>query len=247
MKIRSDSGLPLVRKLETPATPPPPEEEKRDLIRGLGSVTVGNVVTDLSMGLAHSFGHNSLIPAMGLGMAALHAARGAAFLWEARGKEGVLLQHRLGTAAGEGLVALGNVLGAAGAGPLCLPLIVSGTALTAASDYRYRKHFQIDAPLQSSLSSTQASAGLVDGTLGACYLIGSNPLGYAAGLAHGVAAAKYYLGHEGDKHSRHSKGFGNAMLAAAHLAGACGAGPWALGPLLGGMLTVQLQDQRDPR
>lgn len=70
--------------------------------------------------------------------------------------------------------------------------------------------------------------------------------GIAAGLSHVALTVGYYSGAlAGDKHSRHCKGFGHAVLAAGHFAGAAGAGVWCLAPLVSGIIITTMQDHRD--
>lgn len=102
------------------------------------AVQVGLPVCDLGLGLADTFSHNPVVPEMGLGVAALHALRGAAFLASAHHQSGVRLEQRLGIAGGSALLAAGHVLGAMGAGAWCLPVLAAGTAVSTIADYRYR-------------------------------------------------------------------------------------------------------------
>jgi hypothetical protein len=73
--------------------------------------------------------------------------------------------------------------------------------------------------------------------------------GYTVGAAHGALAAGYLMGCVDQTrdvaHSRVGKAFGHALLATGHVAGAAGAGVWALAPLIGGMVVTTLQDYRD--
>ncbi|MBS2040574.1 hypothetical protein JST97_36645 [bacterium] len=107
---------------------------------------------------------------------------------------------------------------------------------------------------QLTLSPMTIGTDLLDASMGLGYATNSFPqtfqaAGYAVGAAHGAMAIGYVFGsmdqsHE-VSHSRLGKATGHALLAAGHIAGAAGAGVWALAPLAGGMLITTLQDYRD--
>ena len=210
--------------------------------RKLGSVAVGAPVADLGMAAAYSLADRSTaLSALGVGLAGLHAARGAAFLSLAfKEKDPAKLEHRLGTGAGEALVAAGHIAGAFGGGIWSVPLVVAGTALNVAADYRYRDHFNVEVGGQE-LPKPQLALNVAD-AVGASF----GPAGIAVGALHvGLCAKNYLSGTPETKHARHCQGFGHGLIAAGQLAGAAGAGPWSMAPVLGGMLITNVQSFRD--
>ena len=105
-----------------------------------------------------------------------------------------------------------------------------------------------------TISPLQIGLDILDGSMGLGYTSGSFPTtfqvaGYAVGAAHGALAIGYTFGAAEQSsevaHSRVSKAFGHALLAAGHISGAAGAGAWSLAPLIGGMVVTTLQDFRD--
>jgi len=201
------------------------------------------------MGAAYTWGQSTPIQGMGLAMAAFHGARGAAFAASALKSDGMKLQHRIGVATAEGLLAAGHVLGSLGQGCWSLPLLLGGAGLNALTDYRYRTHYQVESPAEGHLAPTRIACSLADTAAALAYGVEAVPpgLGLAAGVAHLGAVAGYYGGsfmRPEMKHHWHSKGFGHALLAAGHLAGAAGAGAWVAPVLLGGTLITSLQDYR---
>lgn len=233
-----------------PPAPQPPEAPKEtgSVVDHIGAVQLGSLISDLGMGAAYTFGPSTPVSGMGLAMAAFHGARGAAFgALALKEKEPFKLQARIGVAASEGLLAAGHALGALGAGAWSIPLLAVGAGLNAVTDYKYRTHFGVEAPAQGQVSQTRLAGGLVDGALGLSYAAGASPLGLVAGVGHLGAMVGYYGGSVWKpemKHHWHSKGFGHALLAAGHLAGAAGAGAWVLPVLAGGTLITTLQDAR---
>lgn len=233
-----------------PPGPPPPTEGVKDVIDHVGAVQLGGVLSDIGMAGAYTFAPSGVMSGMGFGLAAFHAARGAAFgALALKEKDRAKLQQRIGVAASEGMLAAGHVLGALGHGPLSLPLLAGGALLNGVADYRYRKHFGVDSPQNGRVSAGQKIVTGADAALSLGYATGLVPgaVGVAAGLGHLGAMAGYYgmsIKHPEMKHHWHSKGFGHALLAAGNLAGAAGAGVWALPALAGGMLITTLQDYR---
>lgn len=231
---------------ESPEPGPPP---KSGIVDHIGAVQLGSLISDVGMGAAYTWGRSTPIQGMGLAMAAFHGARGAAFAASALKSDGMKLQHRLGVAASEGLLAAGHVLGSLGQGGWSLPLLLGGAGLNAFTDYRYRTHYQVESPAEGHLAPARVACSLADTTAALAYGLQAVPpgLGLAAGVAHLGAVAGYYGGslvRPEMKHHWHSKGFGHALLAAGHLAGAAGAGPWVAPVLLGGTLITSLQDYR---
>ncbi len=233
-----------------PQAPKPPEqpEDQGSLVDHVGAVQLGSLISDLGMGAAYTFGASTPVSGMGLAMAAFHGARGAAFgALALKEKETFKLQARIGVAASEGLLAAGHALGALGGGAWSIPLLAAGAGLNAVTDYKYRTHFGVEAPAKGSVSKARIAGGVVDATLGVSYAAGASPLGVVAGVGHLGAMVGYYGGSMFKpemKHHWHSKGFGHALLAAGHLAGAAGAGAWVLPVLAGGTLITTLQDSR---
>lgn len=232
--------------------PPMPKSPESDPPQGgvidhVGAVQLGSLISDLGMGVAYTFGQSTPVSGLGLAMAAFHGARGAAFgALALKEKDPSKLQARLGVATSEALLAAGHALGALGAGAWSIPLLATGSGLNALADYKYRTHFGVNAPT-GKVSSLRLAGGAVDGALGLTYAHGATPLGLVAGIGHLGAMVGYYgssaLKPE-MKHHWHSKGFGHALLAAGHLAGAAGAGAWVLPVLAGGTLITTLQDAR---
>jgi hypothetical protein len=217
----------------------------------LGSATIADTVAGLGMAASQAVGAES--PVLNLALAGVHGLRGAAFLAGARGKKGRQLEQRLGVALGEGLLAAGNILAGAGQSAWSIPVLLAGAALNLVCDYRYRKAYEAPpgkltaahwSPGQKLVNAGDTAIGLLD--LGSCGGFLSNACG---GLAHLGLAAACYAGVAGvaspNTHSRHSKGYGHAMIAAGMLAGAAGAGPWVLVPMLAGAVGINLQDLRD--
>ena len=244
----------ILQRLPSPirgqhTTPPtPPEPEQPSVIDQVGAVQLGSFLSDVGMGAAYQWGPGAAVSGLGWGLAAAHAARGAAFAASALSSKGMKLQHRLGVVASEGLLAAGHVAGALGHGLASLPLLLSGSTLNAVMDYRYRNHFGVTAPEHGQVAGWRKGVAAADLALGAGYALGVPPAaGFVAGAAHLGATVGYYGGSllkPEMKHHWHSKGFGHALLAAGHLATAAGAGPWALPVLAGGTLITTLQDAR---
>ena len=248
MKIQEQPKPQAPRRL--PQVPKPLEEPKDtgSVVDHVGAVQLGSLISDLGMGAAYTFGPSTPVSGMGLAMAAFHGARGLAFGALAfKEKEPFKLQARIGVAASEGLLAAGHALGALGGGAWSIPILAAGAGLNAVTDYKYRTHFGVEAPAKGSVSKTRIAGSLVDGALGLSYAGGASNLGVVAGIGHLGAMVGYYGGSVWKpemKHHWHSKGFGHALLAAGHLAGAAGAGAWVLPVLAGGTLITTLQDVR---
>ncbi|MBS2037193.1 hypothetical protein JST97_19555 [bacterium] len=246
VKIQQQSPQ-LPRPLPQTPQPPDPPQNSGGVIDHIGAVQLGSLVSDLGMGAAYTFGQSTPVSGLGLAMAAFHGARGAAFAALAlKEKDQAKLRARIGVAGSEGLLAAGHALGALGAGAWSIPLLAAGAGMNAFSDYKYRTHYGVDAPIGEIRKSRLAGA-LVDGGLGLSYMDGPSPLGVVAGVTHLGAMVGYYGGSVFKpemKHHWHSKGFGHALLAAGHLAGAAGAGAWVLPVLAGGTLITTLQDAR---
>jgi len=111
-----------------------------------------------------------------------------------------------------------------------------------------------DAIDKLTISPLQIGLDILDGSMGVAYTTGSFPeafqvAGYTVGGAHAALAVGYAFGAADQSsevaHSRVSKAFGHALLAAGHISGAAGAGVWSLAPLIGGMVVNTLQDYRD--
>jgi hypothetical protein len=111
-----------------------------------------------------------------------------------------------------------------------------------------------DAIDKLTISPLTIGTDLLDASMGIGYATNSFPqtfqaAGYAVGAAHGAMAVGYLFGSVDQSdaiiHSRISKAMGHALLAVGHVAGAAGAGVWALAPLAGGVLVNSLQDYRD--
>ncbi|MBX3169920.1 MAG: hypothetical protein KF760_21125 [Candidatus Eremiobacteraeota bacterium] len=231
--------------------PPPKPPEPNDpgsLVDHVGAVQLGGLLSDLGMGAAYTFGASTPVSGLGLAMAAFHGARGAAFgALALKEKEAFKLKARIGVAASEGLLAAGHALGALGGGAWSIPLLAAGAGLNAFTDYKYRTHFGVEAPAKGPVSPARIAGAMVDGALGVSYAAGASSLGLVAGAGHLGAMVGYYGGSLWKpemKHHWHSKGFGHALLAAGHLAGAAGAGAWVLPVLAGGTLITTLQDSR---
>ena len=246
-------SMPQLARSLPPQQPGPPEEPPQKPQGGgldhVGAVQLGSLISDVGMGAAYTFGPSTPVSGMGLAMAAFHGARGAAFAASAFQSKGMKLQQRIGVATAESMLAGGHVLGALGQGAWSLPLLVGGATLNAVADYRYRTYYGVDSPTQGKINPLLLATSLADGAVGVGCALQALPagLGYAAGLAHLGAVAGYYGGsvlHPEMKHHWHSKGFGHALLAAGQLAGAAGAGLWALPVLAGGTLITNLQDYR---
>lgn len=241
---RAPLPLPAVKAPEKSPEP----EQPGSIVDHVGAVQLGSLISDLGIGAAYTFGPSTPVSGMGLAMAAFHGARGLAFGALAfKEKEPFKLQARIGVAASEGMLAAGHALGALGGGAWSIPLLAAGAGLNAVTDYKYRTHFGVEAPAKGSVSKTRIAGGLVDGALGVSYATGASPLGLVAGVGHLGAMVGYYGGSVWKpemKHHWHSKGFGHALLAAGHLAGAAGAGAWVLPVLAGGTLITTLQDSR---
>ena len=247
MKLSAQSQPKVVQR------PQPSVAQHLQKLDVLGSCTIGDSFAAVGMAAAHTLAESPNV-FLGCGMAAVHGARGAAFLLAAKGKSGVALQQRLGVAAGEGLMAVGNLMGAFGAGALCIPVMVAGASINLVADYRYRTAWENPekpavkpGPL---LGTFQKSLNVADVAVAASS--SSVPaLGIAAGVGHVGMAAACYMGKgnlaANNTHSQHSKGYGHAMTAVGHLASAFGSGSagWALVPILAGMSTTNLQDFRD--
>ena len=246
MKIHKPTS-PTPRNLPPAPKPPDPPKDSVGIVDHVGAVQLGSLLSDLGMGAAYTFGQSTPVTGLGLAMAAFHGARGAAFAALAlKEKDRAKLQARLGVAGSEGLLAAGHALGALGAGAWSIPLLADGAGMNAYSDYKYRTHFGVSAPV-GEVSKPRLIGAAVDGALGLSYTTGTSPLGLLAGVSHLGAMVGYYGGSMFKpemKHDWHSKGFGHALLAAGHLAGAAGAGPWVLPVLAGGTLITTLQDAR---
>lgn len=238
------------RPLPAPKTPDKPQkpDEQSSIVDHVGAVQLGSLISDLGMGAAYTFGASTPVSGMGLAMAAFHGARGAAFgALALKEKEAFKLKARIGVAASEGLLAAGHALGALGGGAWSIPLLAAGAGLNAVTDYKYRTHFGVEAPAKGSVSKIRIAGAVADTAVGLSYAAGPSPLGVAAGVGHLGAMVGYYGGSMFKpemKHHWHSKGFGHALMAAGHLAGAAGAGAWVLPVLAGGTLITTLQDSR---
>ena len=231
-----------------PRAPKPPEDPTpASVVDHVGAVQLGSLISDLGMGAAYTFGQSTPVTGLGLAMAAFHGARGAAFAALAlKEKDKEKLHARIGVATSESLLAAGHALGALGGGAWSIPLLAAGAGMNAYSDYKYRTHFNVDAPT-GPVNKLRLAGAAIDGALGLSYTSGASPLGVVAGVSHLGAMVGYYGGSMFKpemKHHWHSKGFGHALLAAGHLAGAAGAGPWVLPVLAGGTLITTLQDAR---
>lgn len=232
----------------------------------LGSATIGDTAAGLGMTVAYagtgsspSLAHSG----MGLGLAAVHGLRGAAFLWsglkvsaqEASSEAGqVRRQQRFGVALGEGLLAAGNLAGALGAGMWAAPMLLGGVAVNLGADFLYRSHFEgsnsADHGKPLTLSTSQKVLDGMDALAMGSLLLGQgSSLALADGLSHVAVAGACYAGKgnfaKDNTHSRHSKGYGHAMQAVGLAAAAGGAGWMSAVPVLAGGLTTNLQDLRD--
>ena len=246
MKIQQQKPQ-IPQRLPSPKPPEKPED-KGTVIDHVGAVQLGSIIADLGMGAAYTWGPSTPVSGMGLAMAAFHGARGAAFgALALKEKAPFKLHARIGVAASEGLLAAGHALGALGGGAWSIPLLAAGAGLNAVTDYKYRTHFGVEAPAKGKVSPARIAGAAVDGALGLSYAAGASPLGLVAGVGHLGAMVGYYGGSTFKpemKHHWHSKGFGHALMAAGHLAGAAGAGVWVLPVLAGGTLITTLQDSR---
>jgi len=105
--------------------------------RNISAVQLGFDLADMGMGAGFTVSQNPQFSGLGIGMAAIHGARGVGHLFAAADTSGLVLQHRLSIAAGEALLAGGHLVGANGGGIWSLPLIGAGMLLNTVSDYRY--------------------------------------------------------------------------------------------------------------
>ncbi|MBI3926532.1 MAG: hypothetical protein HY319_13410 [Armatimonadetes bacterium] len=127
------------------------DSEKAGVVaRGLGDVA-GNVAANLSstrlglhlldagMGLAYAVGaSNPVLSPMGYVAAAGHGIGAVGTLISMEGHSAEEVHHRATVAAGDAILAAGNIVGAAGGGIWCLPLLAGGMVLTTVADYRHR-------------------------------------------------------------------------------------------------------------
>lgn len=109
----------------------------------LSAIQLGMNITDMGMGVAECFSKNPVLGPLGIGMAAVHGARGAGHLLAAVDESGLRLQHRLSVAAGEALLAGGYIAGVNGAGAWSLPFMAAGMLINTVSDYRYRDRYGV--------------------------------------------------------------------------------------------------------
>lgn len=106
---------------------------------------LGLNVADVGVGLAQSLSGGEAVQGMGYALGAAHAgwafinAVGAAVENEGSNGDRNLIQCRLFTAAGDGMIAGGHFAAAAGAGAWALPIIGAGMVLNNVADYRYTK------------------------------------------------------------------------------------------------------------
>ena len=253
MRVHTNSNPQLTRQSPQPPHPPKqpqPDEPKGGVIDHIGAVQLGGLISDIGMGAAYTFGGpNAAISGLGFGIGAVHLARGGAFAMSALTSEGMKLQHRIGVATAETMLAGGHILGALGAGGWSVPLLTAGAVLNAVADYRYRTHYGVENPPTGSVAPGQVANVGMNGALALGYASGvAGPgVGIAAGVGHAVATAGYYGGSVFKpemKHHWHSKGFGHALQTAGHFATSAGAGVWGLIPVAGGTLITTLQDYR---
>lgn len=220
---------------------------------GLSAATVTDTVA--ALGVAGSQLAGAEIPVLNFALAGVHGLRSLAFLAASKGKSGLQLQQRLGVAAGEGLMAAGNMAAGCGGGAWSVPLLLTGAAVNLIADYRYRTAHEApsgEKPASPSFSQSQKLFNLGDAALTTAALVPGTSLlgGGLGGVGHLGLAAACYMGKGGiaskNTHSQHSKGYAHAMMAAGLIASAVQPGnPWFLVPVLAGSLGTNLQDLRD--
>jgi hypothetical protein len=239
--MRIQKGAPQLPQRQLP--PAVKAGEPLGPIDSLGSAQLGSIVTDLGLGLAQALAPGQTKSAMGVAMSGLHLARGVATIASARKESGLAKNYRLGSAAAEFVLAAGHLAGAAG-GAWGLPLLLAGTAAAYQTDKRFRESAQLG-PKGQQQPAPRMTAGaqvsnLVDASLGLAQLSTGLPgaAGVTVGASHAARSLKKYAG--GD----FSSGYGHAMVAIGQIAGALGSGSWWLAPVLGGLLTTNLEDHR---
>ena len=233
-----------------PASPAVKAFHKLDV---LGAATITDTVA--ALGVAGSQLAGAETPVLNFAMAGVHGLRSLAFLAAAKGKSGVQLQQRLGVAAGEGLMAVGNLAAGFGGGTWSIPLLLTGATVNLIADYRYRTAYEAppgEQPEAPRFSGSQkifnlGDAALTTAALNPCTSMVGGGLG---ALGHLGLAAACYAGKGGiaakNTHSQHSKGYAHAMMAAGLIASAAQPGNgWFMLPVLAGALGTNLQDLRD--
>lgn len=243
MKVESRGQQVPKRSLPLPTKAGP---QPLGVIDSLGTAQLGSVVADLGLGFGEALAHNPTTAAMGVAMSGLHLARGVATWASAQKESGAAKNARLGSAAGEVILAGGHLAGAVG-GAWGLPILLVGTAVAYETDRRYRDLVELGPKGKASspgpMGFGQKANNLADASLGLVQLSVGAPgaVGALSGASH-LAQAAYSYSPMGGKNF--NRGFGHALIAIGQISGALGTGAWWLAPVLGGMLTTNLEDHR---